>query len=82
MKLKKYYVNFDGDFLYCCLAENEQKACIKTLKAYNIRDGVGSNFDTITMPTRFIVNEQGYESHDNDIIIAATIIEDLLRKEN
>ncbi len=81
-KLRKYYVNFDGQFLFCCLAKDEEQACVKALKAFNNKDHCGSSeFNTMTLPNRFIVNERGYEAHNEDKIYSVTKIEELLRKE-
>lgn len=72
MARKKYYVTF-GQFNHVILAESEYRACILTFRKY-----FDENTYRDTLPTTFIVSQQGFEAHNDDIVIEADLIINLL----
>ena len=72
MARKKFYVTF-GQFNNVLLAENEYRACILTIRKY-----FDENKYRDTLPTTFIVSQQGFDAHKNDTIVETSLIINLL----
>lgn len=87
-RLNKYYVTF-GEFLLCINAINESDACVKTFKAFLKRDAdkEADAFQgaVVSLPSKFVVSERGFDLHNEDKIISTATIYSMmenLRKEH